>query len=205
MARVSHASRKKRGAPAVPKTLWVLVAAMVVLFITLLLWLGSREPQPEGVPSSTSATSVGQSPAARQDTRAVAQPPAREPVPPPRYEFYNILPSQTVEVPPAPPPAPPPPAQSAAEQPQGQSRPTSDSGGSRYELQVGSFRRYEEADRRKAELALLGFSSTIRKASVNGENWHRVMLGPMSEAEARKLRDRLRAVGMDPLLVKLGG
>ena len=72
-------------------------------------------------------------------------------------------------------------------------------------LQVGSFRRYEEADRRKAELALLGYSANVQAANVNGETWHRVKLGPMPDAEARKLRDRLKAVGMNPMLVKQGG
>jgi cell division protein FtsN len=52
---------------------------------------------------------------------------------------------------------------------------------------------------------MLGFASTIQSANVSGETWHRVKIGPLPEAEARKARDRLKAVGMNPLLVKQGG
>jgi cell division protein FtsN len=215
MARAKHASRRRSSArPAVPRALWAMVGAVLVLFVALLAWLGTREPQPDSASQSASAKGPAQTPP-RQDARAVGAPPAKEVVPPPpRYEFYNMLPAQKVEVPP--PPAEPAPAASAppADMPAAATTlPPPDAAASappaasttRYELQVGSFRRYEDADRRKAELAMLGFASTIQSANVSGETWHRVKIGPMPEAEARKARDRLKAVGMNPLLIKQGG
>lgn len=215
MARAKQASRRRSPArPAVPRALWGMVGAVVVLFAALLAWLGTREPQPDSVSQSVPAKGPAQT-APQQDARAVGAPPAKEVVPPPpRYEFYNMLPAQKVEVPP--PPAAPAPVTSAppADMPAAAATPpTPDAAASvpqaasttRYELQVGSFRRYEEADRRKAELAMLGFASTIQAANVSGETWHRVKVGPLPEAEARKARDRLKAVGMNPLLVKQGG
>lgn len=216
MARAKQASRRRSSArPAVPRALWVMVGAVVLLFAALLAWLGTREPQPDSVSQGVPAKGPAQPSAPQQDARAVAKPPIKEVVPPPpRYEFYNMLPAQKVEVPP--PPAAPAPVTSAppADRPAAAMTPPSpDAAASappaasttRYELQVGSFRRYEEADRRKAELAMLGFASTIQSANVSGETWHRVKVGPLPEAEARKARDRLKAVGMNPLLVKQGG
>ncbi|MFZ5466317.1 MAG: SPOR domain-containing protein [Pseudomonadota bacterium] len=215
MARAKQASRRRSPArPAVPRALWGMVGAVVVLFAALLAWLGTREPQPDSVSQSVPAKGATQTPA-QQDARAVGAPPAKEVVPPPpRYEFYNMLPAQKVEVPP--PPAAPAPVASAppADMPAAAAPPPAPDAAvsappaastTRYELQVGSFRRYEEADRRKAELAMLGFTSSIQSANVSGETWHRVKVGPMPEAEARKARDRLKAVGMNPLLVKQGG
>lgn len=218
MARAKQASRRRPSArPAVPRALWVMVGAVVVLFVVLLVWLGTREPQPSTVSQSVPAKEPMPPATAQQEARAVAKPPVKEVVPPPpRYEFYNMLPAQKVEVPPPPPPtlqapaasgpAPDLPAvatpQSPVEAPAA-SPPTAST--TRYELQVGSFRRYEEADRRKAELAMLGFPSTIQSANVSGETWHRVKIGPLPEVEARKVRERLKAVGMNPLLVKQGG
>ncbi len=210
MARARQASRK-RSAPAVPRALWGMLAAVVILFVVLLAWLGTRAPQPDSRVSQPLPAEKPRQAPAQQDARAVAAPPVKELTPPPpRYEFYNMLPAQKVEVPPTPasaPSAPPrvvapadiPPRPEVAVTTQGATS------GSRFELQVGSFRRYEEADRRKAELALLGFSANIQSANVHGETWHRVKVGPLPEVDARKVRDRLKAVGMNPLLVKQGG
>ncbi|MEW6728566.1 MAG: SPOR domain-containing protein [Pseudomonadota bacterium] len=218
MARAKQASRRRSPArPAVPRALWVMVGAVVVLFAALLAWLGTREPQPETVSQSVPAKESAPPSAQQQEARAVAKPPAKEVVPPPpRYEFYNMLPAQKVEVPPPPPavvqapaasapPADMPPVAAPPPAPDAAVPAPSAASTTRYELQVGSFRRYEEADRRKAELAMLGFASTIQSANVSGETWHRVKIGPLPEAEARKARDRLKAVGMNPLLVKQGG
>ncbi|MGC8853785.1 MAG: SPOR domain-containing protein [Halothiobacillaceae bacterium] len=216
MARAKQASRRRSPArPVVPRALWGMVGAVVVLFAALLAWLGTREPQPDSVSQSVPTKESASSAAQQQDARAVAKPPTKEVVPPPpRYEFYNMLPAQKVEVPPSPPApapvtnAPPADTPAAAATPPAPDAPPSvpqAASTTRYELQVGSFRRYEEADRRKAELAMLGFVSTIQPANVSGETWHRVKVGPLPEAEARKARDRLKAVGMNPLLIKQGG
>lgn len=217
MAKARQASRK-RTAPAVPRALWGLLAAVIILFVAMLAWLGTREPQPESTVSADLPREAARPAAAQQDARAVTTPAPKEPPkelapPPPRYEFYNMLPAQKVEIPPPPAPAAvapatPPPVAATDIPPAKPDVAVTTQGattGSRFELQVGSFRRYEEADRRKAELALLGFSASIQSTNVNGETWHRVKVGPLPEAEARKVRDRLKAVGMNPLLVKQSG
>jgi len=241
MARASQAARR-RSSPAntVPTGLWVMVGVVVLLFVGILVWLGTRPEQAQVetkiVPLQTPAKAVSPEPktergAAQKDVREVRTEEAAKAAkplvpPPPRYDFYQMLPEQSVGTNmPAPPvvanvkaplPAAPtdkPPALTAspdavkevASLPPAVDKAKPDpSTAPQVTLQVGSFRRYEEADRRKAELALLGFTANVQAANVNGETWHRVKIGPMPDADARKLRDRLKAVGMNPLLVKGG-
>ncbi len=48
-------------------------------------------------------------------------------------------------------------------------------------LQAGSFKKQEDAERMKVKLAFLGLEATIKKAGVNGVNYHRVELGPFAD------------------------
>mgnify|MGYP000866533504 FL=1 len=241
MARAPQAARRRASsAKTVPTGLWIMVGGVLVLFIGILVWLGTRPEQTpaeaKSLPLQAPAKSASPEPrTAQKDVREVrTDEPAKaaKPLvpPPPRYDFYQMLPEQSVGASPppsvaggnapllTPPPAAPtdmppsksePPPQTAREVaslPPAAGKPKTPASTSEPQvtLQVGSFRRYEEADRRKAELALLGYAATVQAANVNGETWHRVKIGPLPDAEARKLRDRLKAVGMNPLLVKGG-
>ena len=239
MARAPQAARRRSSSPtpSVPTGLWVMIGVVIALFIGILLWLGSRPEQPSSdaknlpLQAPSKPANVEPKAAAQKDVREVrTEEPgkAAKPLvpPPPRYDFYQMLPEQSVgaKVPPqpqdvakTPPPAAPtdiPPAKAttptepvkevASLPPATDKAKTAPATAPQVTLQVGSFRRYEEADRRKAELALLGFNASVQAANVNGETWHRVKIGPLPDAEARKVRDRLKAVGMNPMLVKGG-
>ena len=52
-----------------------------------------------------------------------------------------------------------------------------------YILQAGSFSQLEDANRRKAQLALLGVHSDIKKGTVNGRAVFRVYTDPMEKPE----------------------
>ena len=244
MARAQQAARRKTSpAQAVPPGLWVMLGVVIVLFIGILVWLGTRPEQPPTeaktlpvqAPVSAKAAAPENKPdakTAQKDVREVRSDEAAKaakantppPVPPPpRYDFYQMLPEQSIGQP-TPPAAdapvakaaptdlPPSKAPQAAESPKPSTslppaveKPATAAANAtetKVSLQVGSFRRYEEADRRKAELALLGYSASVQTANVNGETWHRVKIGPLPDAEARKARDRLKAVGMNPMLIK---
>ncbi len=74
-----------------------------------------------------------------------------------------------------------------------------------YVLQAGSFSTYQDADRRRAELALQGIESHIQVADVNGRTYHRVHIGPTDDLdELNLLRSRLRAARIDVLRIRLG-
>jgi cell division protein FtsN len=74
-----------------------------------------------------------------------------------------------------------------------------------YVLQAGSFSTHEDADRRRAELALHGIESHIQRVKVNDRNYHRVYIGPTEDLdELNMLRSRLRAAQIDVLRIRLG-
>jgi cell division protein FtsN len=74
-----------------------------------------------------------------------------------------------------------------------------------YVLQAGSFTRYEDADRRRAELALQGIESTIQRVTIDDSTYHRVRIGPTDDLEElNMLRSRLRAAKIDAIRIRLG-
>ena len=76
-----------------------------------------------------------------------------------------------------------------------------------YILQVGSFRKLEDADRLKAKLAFLGLAGSIQTISIDGqETWHRVRVGPyFARAQLDEARTTLKANKYEVLLLKLKG
>ena len=72
-------------------------------------------------------------------------------------------------------------------------------------LQAGSFRNSEDADRLRAELLLMGLTVFSREIEVNGETWHRVLVGPLeTELELNRAQDKLAQAEIEsiPLRVK---
>jgi cell division protein FtsN len=132
-----------------------------------------------------------------QEVAAVADPEAVVEVPKPRFEFYTMLPKQTmaeeeqvetvepaadVSIPPTP---------SAAPQP--------------YFLQAGSFRQKDDAERRRAELLLLGLEPDIEESSTDNGLWFRVSLGPFESHDAvAKARGLLASQNIESVLMKRG-
>ena len=118
----------------------------------------------------------------------------------PQFEFYTMLPEMEVAVKEEEiePPAAETSSASAAE--------TEPLAGS-YLLQVGSFRKHDEADALKASLALLGLEADIQTVSVNGEEtWHRVRIGPFTQRAAfDDARKRLSDNGIEAMVLKKRG
>lgn len=70
-----------------------------------------------------------------------------------------------------------------------------------YFIQAGSFRNVTDADRLRAQLALLGVESRIQRAEVKDAVWYRVRLGPFaSMTEVEKIRSRLRKHRIDSVV-----
>ncbi|HEX9207411.1 MAG TPA: SPOR domain-containing protein [Steroidobacteraceae bacterium] len=97
----------------------------------------------------------------------------------PELDFYDVLPRQEVEV-----AGKSATATTAAKTP----LPTGDA-----ILQAGSFKQSTEAEKMQAQLALLGISSKIQRASVDDETWYRVRIGPIETVEElRVIQAKLR-------------
>lgn len=138
----------------------------------------------------------------------------------PNFDFYAVLPEMEVVVPKEEMPAPSRPSTApsqpekpivAAEKPREaeptaptESSPPATTEGVRYMLQAGSFRSDADADRRRAELVLHGFTASIQPVELdNGDTWHRVMIGPYSNAQSMSdAKDKLASAGIDTLATR---
>jgi cell division protein FtsN len=73
-----------------------------------------------------------------------------------------------------------------------------------YVLQAGSFSTNEDADRRRAELALQGIESHIQRVKINDKNYHRVYIGPTDDLDKlNMLRSRLRDAKIDVFRIRI--
>jgi cell division protein FtsN len=146
------------------------------------------------------------------DTAAKAQP---QPVTKPRFDFYSILPEiEELAAKPSPlPKVTPPqiPEQTTSQKTQAQTptpvpatKPDADDGMS-YLLQVASFRSQSDADRVKAQLALLGLHAQIQQVTINNKDtYHRVRVGPYRGKQAlNQARALLSSNGFQSVPVRL--
>lgn len=171
--------RHAPGAPGQPFGGWVGFGAGlgVGLAVALGVHLYDRnqlsvpaEPIPAPAQSPASAT-------ASDDGAVISS--AETPVGP-DLDFYDMLPKQEVEVPGNSGKA----SSSAATTP----LPTGDA-----VLQAGSFKQSTEAEKMQAQLALVGISAKIQRASVDDETWYRVRIGPIATVEElRVIQSKLR-------------
>ena len=112
---------------------------------------------------------------------------------PDRFNFYSMLPNFEVVVPEQEPDV----IQDV--EPQAVVRPGI------YVLQAGSFTRYEDADRRRAQIAMQGLESRIQRVSIDDKTYHRVRIGPLRDlAELNLIRSRLRRANIDVLRIRIG-
>ncbi len=110
-----------------------------------------------------------------------------------RFEFYDMLPNFEVVIPETDPEV------AADVEPRAVDIPGT------YVLQAGSFTSYDDADRRRAQLALQGIESSIQRVSIDDKTFHRVRVGPTNDLdELNMLRSRLRAAKIDVLRIRLG-
>ena len=174
-----RAPAKKANAPARSGSglRWYIAGLLTGVFLSFLLYLGTLPPA--GGPQ------VAQQPASTEEEQAP---------PKPRFDFYTMLPEQTIdEDMPAPDRAAPTQASNpgAAEY---------------YFLQAGSFRQREDADRRRAELLLLGLEPSIRESTGDNGRWFRVYLGPFeTRSNMSRARSLTAAQNIDTLVLKRSG
>lgn len=114
-----------------------------------------------------------------------------------RFEFYEILPQFEVVIPDDEP------SRQANRSSRPRPRPVEAAPGS-FLLQAGSFSAAADADRLKANLALLGFESHVQRVQIDDGVFNRVRIGPIADLEAAKrTQRRLRDAGYDTLLMQV--
>ncbi|MBT3057808.1 MAG: SPOR domain-containing protein [Candidatus Thiodiazotropha sp.] len=122
--------------------------------------------------------------------------------PRPTFEFYTILPEMEVVIPDEEIVTP---ARDSEVKP---AQPTETSPNRKqelYVLQMGSFRKHQDADRLKAKLALIGIEAEIQKVSINNrDTYHRVRSGPYrTQSQLNAVRRLARENNINSLVIKL--
>ncbi|MBK1692247.1 SPOR domain-containing protein [Ectothiorhodospira mobilis] len=189
--RANQASRKNpppEEKPPLPGWVWGAAGLAIGLFTALLVYLDANRP----APGTARERAVQEAP--QNGSGEGGQP---------RFDFYTLLPELEVAVPeqaPSPPPAPsrnaprPDPVQPAPDpgrEPAARPEPPA-AEGTRFLIQAGAFQQAQQADRMRANLAMLGIEAHIQKVRVNNDTWHRVRIGPFDNRDAlERMRSRL--------------
>ncbi len=196
---------------AMPGWVWLIVGLAIGLVVAAFAYI-DRPSHQIALGAAAKAEPDDKDPAKKGDSKPdsgkVAEPRKEAtPVPdkvPPRYTFYNELPKIEVTIPreyarPAPansskpPPVPPAEVKKALDAP------------GAYLVQVGAYKSREEADRQRANLALIGYESRIEQVTLDERDTRfRVRVGPQPNLEAAQaVLARLESNKIKGFLVKI--
>jgi cell division protein FtsN len=163
---------------SLPGYIWLLSGLAIGLFVAFLIYL---DKQP--------ATDVSFGTAVKHELEKIkhkqAEPDTAKPAGKtetqkqesrePKFKFYTILPELEVLIP-----------EEEIRPPENDNDKTPKTvktgKGKQFILQAGSFRNRQDAERLKASIALLGMQASIKQVSIDGVNWHRVRVGPVSNS-----------------------
>jgi cell division protein FtsN len=179
--------RKKSG--GLPGWAWFVIgvaAAILVVKAAPQVWNKLRHVKPPAL------NEQNKTPAKKSSGSGPTVPAAGTAAAPPHFDFYKLLPSFQVVIP----------SQDRETRSGDDTGPVSQPG--TYILQVGSFQSYGEADKLKANLALLGIESSIQQVKVSdGSTWNRVRIGPIHDLKSlNNLRAKLAKNHIEPLVIK---
>jgi cell division protein FtsN len=223
-------TRRRKRRPVSP---WLGMAAglLIGLFAAAIAYLKLSAPPapqiaaPAFMPETREPAAKAAPPKeANQEEKAPSPSPAK-----PRFDFYTILPEMEVVIPeeelaaktpsnafrPVEKPAAPvhesapnvnTPVKQTAALPQSQPevKPAPSSGGN-YFLQSGTFNTMDQAERLKAQLALLGLGARVQKVTINKNTIHRVRVGPFRDYTAlNEARALMRQHGIQgtPVMIR---
>ncbi len=182
-AKRSSRARKQQEYPGWAWGIWGLA---IGLSVAAAVWVSDRRAQPltsQAAPVQNTFDNNGET-SAPDEAQSEKQPS--------RFEFYDILPLFEVIIPEEEPDVAADVAPTAVDIP------------GTYVLQAGSFTAFEDADRRRAQLALQGIKSAIQRVTIDDKTYHRVRIGPIDDLdELNILRSRLRAAKIDVLIIRL--
>jgi cell division protein FtsN len=173
-----------------PGWLWMIFGLAIGLSVALAIYVRDREQAPPPAAARQPASLESAIDDNGERTRAEEAVPEQKES---RFTFYDMLPNFEVVIPEQEPDV------TADVEPRAVVKP------GLYILQAGSFTRFEDADRRRAELALQGIESTIQRVTIDDNTYHRVRIGPTDDLEELNLlRSRLRAAKIDAIRIRLG-
>ena len=153
------------------------------LFVALVVYLTGKHPQIPGCRRAAAGAGGQGCDGGAPDTED----------PPPKYDFYEMLPKFEVVVPEKE-------RDVRADLP---AAPVSSPGV--YVLQAGSYRNQPEAERMRSMLAKQGIEATVQRVQVDADVWHRVRIGPIRDLkQLNDTRASLRKADIDVIVVRIG-
>ena len=182
-------SSRRKTRSEYPGWLWMMFGLAIGLSVAFAVYVKDRKPDTTVAvtqPASLQGTldDNGEGPGAET---AAAEPPKS------RFDFYTMLPAFEMII------TEDEPDVDEDVEPQAIDEPGV------YLLQAGSFSTHNDADRRRAELALHGIESRVQRARVNSRDYYRVYVGPIDDLdELNMTRSRLRAAKIDVMRIRLG-
>ncbi|MBX2808082.1 MAG: SPOR domain-containing protein [Cellvibrionaceae bacterium] len=166
-SRPNTRKKSKKNRLHAPLWAWLVIGLLIAIVITLLIYMLNQTALPQRVEAATDS--------AAQDT-----------LPQPRFDFYEILKQQKVDVP----------DRSAEVKAAQQARVD-------FYLQVASFRNPRDANALRAKLILLDINTEIETVKTGDSTWHRVVSGPFaSRSKMAKARSTLASMDLHALLLK---
>lgn len=175
-----------------PGWMWMLFGLAIGLSVAFAIFMKDREAD---VPVRTAAQQPASMASSLEPSIQAAAPTTTAPEEPAasRFDFYEMLPNFEVIIP---------------EQETNVSRDTQQEAvvlPGIYVLQAGSFTKFEDADRRRAQIALQGIESRIQRVTIDDKTYHRVRIGPTDDLdELNRLRNRLKQAKIDVLRIRVG-
>ena len=181
-------TKRKKARPAKPKPMpgwiWMFVGLAVGLSVAAAIYVKDRQPRANQPAARASGV-------AKPERKTKSTAPAEELSS--RFQFYEMLPNFEVVIP----------EEGRPVRPESPSRPVEAPG--IYVMQAGSFSSYADADRMKAQLALLGVVSRIQKVSIDDKVYHRVRVGPVDSLDRlNSLRQQLRQAKIEAIVIRVG-
>jgi len=171
----------------------LLLALLVIAALVALIWFVQHRPARSVEPVPPALAKDEPKPDQAAGTAKAAEPAQN----PERFEFYDILPNQQVLPTRKVDSSPPRPLPAGAQQ---KPKATEADAVPRW-LQAGAFASADEADRRRAQIRLLGLPARVQEGTDgSGRHLHRVLAGPFNSADSLDgARRALAAAGLDAI------
>ncbi|MBU70934.1 SPOR domain-containing protein [Spongiibacter sp.] len=180
-------SPEKKGMPA---SVMLGTGFIAGVLSTVLVFNMMNERAPSAPEKNTRAEKVEPAPPAEKTTTT-------------KFDFFTVLPEREVIVPDETPQPARKPKVVANEAPPPEDDSKRFQTGERYILQAGSFRNNEDADRRRAQILLLGLDAKVELVEANGDRWHRVYVGPfLTHNTLSSARSKLINESIDTLVIR---
>ena len=191
---MARRNRKTRKAESPPGWLWMLFGLGIGLVIAAGVYF-RRAPSPpdRAVAAAQTAPAPERAPARRgASARGAAASNDATKTSDQRFDFYDILPQYEVVVPEV----------ETAAGPSARAKPVDEPGS--YVLQAGSFGAAADAEKLKANLALLGIESRVQKVAIDDDVYHRVRIGPITDLDKlNRIRRQLHDAHINAMLMKV--